>query len=101
MMECMVEVEDVDIARPVDDMKKMKDFTLSRAQWTELREGERGFRQFRQFRYEVVAEGCDLGWASIETPSDREWANDHTGQDPLKTGRNVHVLPCSPHRVSL
>jgi len=32
MIEWMVEVEDVDIAGPVDDMKKMKVFTLLHVQ---------------------------------------------------------------------
>jgi hypothetical protein len=35
MMEWMVEVEDVSITGPVDDMKKMEVFTLLRTEGTE------------------------------------------------------------------
>lgn len=48
MIEWMVEAEDANIARPVDDIKKIKVFTLLRTEGQSER--EQGFRPFRSFR---------------------------------------------------
>jgi hypothetical protein len=55
MMEWMVEVEDDNIAGPVDDMKKMKVFTILRTEGTDgVRKGE---QRFRVSVYDVMTDG--------------------------------------------
>jgi hypothetical protein len=80
MIEWMVEVEDVNIARPVDDMTKNEGVHPLAHRGDGVRKGEQGFRPFRPFR--VRSEGRRkavktptmsvsgvLAWASMESYS--------------------------------